>query len=45
MVTANTNTSKGDSASIMYREPPTVMRLDSIWVRSLEREALTVSTS
>ena len=44
-VTAKTSTSGGLIRSIMTSEPTTVMTLEQIWTRSLEREVLTVSIS
>lgn len=45
IVTAKTRTSIGDMASIITRDPTTVIALVATWRRSLEREALTVSMS
>ena len=45
MVMTNTSTSTGEMATIMMKEPTTVMTLAAICSKSLEREAFTVSMS
>jgi len=44
-VRKNTPESRGESISSITKEPMTVSRLVPIWSRSVDRAALTVSTS
>ena len=45
MVTTNISISLGEMLSIIRKDPATVTKLASIWTRSFDKEALTVSMS